>query len=311
MSPAPSNRRAILAMITAMALFTANDSLTKVATASLPPGEIMAVRGVMAVLLMAAFVVATGQTRHMPAMASPRLVGRAALEAASVFAFLSALGHLQLANVSAIIQSTPVLITLLSVLLGIERVGWRGWSSIGVGFAGVLLIVKPSPSGFNVYAGLALASAVLIACRDLVTRSIAAHVPTTVVTLSNTIFVALLGFGLALREEWAVPSAADFARLAGAALFVTLGNFGVIHAFRLGDMSVVSPFRYTLILSSITVGFLVFGELPDSLSVLGIALIVASGLYALHREQVRQRLARAEAFAPSSEERPRPVARAS
>jgi drug/metabolite transporter (DMT)-like permease len=291
LSSALSNRRGIVAMLTAMTLFTGNDTLTKMATAELPTGQIMAIRGIFAVLLTLGLVIGMGEARHLRELKSPILAGRAALEAAVAFAFLTALGQLQLANITAILQATPIIITLLTVILGLEQVGWRRWTAIAVGFLGVLLIVKPSLSGFNVYAGLALASAALVACRDLATRSIPAHVPTVVVTFSTTLIVTALGFALSLRETWAALSATEYAMLAGAAVFVTLGNLAIIKAFRIGEMSVVSPFRYSVVLTSLITGFLVFGELPDLISVAGIALIVLSGLYTIHREQVRLRQA--------------------
>jgi drug/metabolite transporter (DMT)-like permease len=295
LSSVASNRRAIIAMITAMALFTGNDTMTKLATADLPPGQIMGIRGIFAVLLTAGILIGTGGARHLRELKSPILAGRALLEAAVAFAFLTALGHLQLANITAISQATPIIITLLTVLFGLETVGWRRWSAIVVGFAGVLLIVKPTLSGLNIYAGLALASAAMVALRDLVTRSIATHVPTVVVTLSTTAIVTALGFGLSLQENWQPLSTSRVAMLGAAAIFVTLGNLAVIKAFRIGEMSVVSPFRYFVILTSLTTGFLVFGELPDLVSVAGIALIVLSGLYTVHREQVRLREARQHA----------------
>jgi drug/metabolite transporter (DMT)-like permease len=291
LTSAVANRRAIVSMLTAMALFTGNDALTKLATAHMPPGQIMGIRGMFAVLLTFGLVVAMGEIRHLRELFSPILVVRALLEAGIAFTFLTALGFLQLANITAIMQATPIMITLLTVVLGIEQVGWRRWSAIAVGFAGVLLIVKPSPSGFNVFAGLALLSAALVAARDLVTRSIAGHVPTVVVTLSTTVIVTILGFGLSVREDWQPLSAAETGMLGAAAVLVTLGNLAIIKAFRIGEMSVVSPFRYAVILTSLATGYLVFGELPDMVSVLGIVLIVASGVYTIHREQIRLRQA--------------------
>jgi drug/metabolite transporter (DMT)-like permease len=295
LTSAVANRPAIVAMLTAMALFTGSDTLTKLATAELPTGQIMAVRGTFAVLLAFGLVVGTGESRHLRELFSRILLLRALLEAGISFTFLTALGYLQLANITAIMQATPIMITLLTVVLGLEQVGWRRWSAIAVGFAGVLLIVKPSPSGFNVFAGLALLSAALVATRDLVTRSIAGHIPSVIVTLSTTLIVTVLGFALSLQEDWQPLSAGETWMLGAAAVLVTLGNLAIIKAFRIGEMSVVSPFRYAVILTSLITGYLVFGELPDLISVLGIVLIVASGVYTIHREQIRLRQARQHA----------------
>jgi drug/metabolite transporter (DMT)-like permease len=173
-----------------------------------------------------------------------------------------------------------------------ERVGWRRWAAIAVGFAGVLLVVKPNPAAFNVYAVIALLSAVAVAGRDLVTRRIGADVPSIVVTLSTTTAVGLAGALIGLTEAWQPLKSREIALLAAAAALVTLGNLCIIVAFRRADVSVVSPFRYTIVAMAIVLGYLVFGELPDLLGGAGIVLIAASGVYTIHREQVRLRQAR-------------------
>lgn len=286
-SPATGNRRGILAMLAAMTLFTLNDALLKLAAADLPAGQIMAARGVFGSLIALALVLATGEARRLRELRSPIVAARALVEGAVVFTFITALGHLPLANVTAILQATPIVLAVLAVLLGLERVGWRRWAAILVGFAGVLLVVKPSPGGFNLFAGLALVSATLVAVRDLVTRYIGGHIPTVVITLATTVLVTLLGCALSAAEEWRPLSSTAVLLLGLAALFVTFGNLAIIEAFRVGEMAVVSPFRYAVILTSLAAGFAVFGEVPDPISVAGIALIVLSGLYTIHREQVR------------------------
>lgn len=122
----------------------------------------------------------------------------------------------------------------------------------------MLLIVKPSPAGFNAYAALALLCAVVVAARDLVTRFIARDVPLTVVALSTTVAVGLAGVLFGIGETWRPPSLAETGLLAGAVLFV--GKLAIIRSFRIADASVVSPFRYSIVLLSILLGVVVFGE---------------------------------------------------
>jgi drug/metabolite transporter (DMT)-like permease len=184
-------------------------------------------------------------------------------------------------------QATPIFITLIVVALGFETVGWRRWTAVLVGFAGVLLIVKPSLSGFDTYAVIGLVTAALVAARDLVTRSISGRIATTAVTFTTTSAITIVGLALSTTEDWPPLSWGETGLLAIAALFVSLGNMAVVQAFRVGEMSVVSPFRYSVILTSLVAGFLLFGEWPDLVAGLGIALIVLSGVYTLHREQVR------------------------
>ena len=288
MAPA-DNRRGILAMLAAMLFFITNDTLLKLASASLPPGEIMAVRGAFATMMALCIVAATGELRNVKKLASPFVMLRAALESCVAFLFITSLAHLPIANITAITQSTPILMTIAMVALGLERVRWRRWTAILVGFIGVIVIVRPGPEGFNVYALVAVAAAVLVAGRDLATRFVPGEVPSTVVTLSTTSAVGLAGLVAGLGETWHWLGSHELAYILGAAVLVTLGNLAVIVAFRGTDVSVVAPFRYSVILWAILSGFVVFGELPDPTAFVGIALIVGSGVYMIHREQVRRR----------------------
>lgn len=301
MSPPLSNRRGIVSMLVAMAFFVTNDTALKLASTTLPPGQIMAIRGLFASLFAIGLVAILGESRRLGGLASPKVLLRASLEAAVAFLYITSLAHLPLANILSILQATPIIMTLIAVVLGLERVGWRRWCAVLVGFAGVLLIVKPTVD-FNVYSGLALASAALVAARDLVTRSIGGEVPSIVVTLSTTSAVSAAGFALAAGEVWQPLDHGDLALLGGAALVVTLGNLMIIQAFRLAEVAVVSPFRYSIVPMSILMGFLVFQELPDLVSVIGIGLIMTSGLYTLHREHTRTRAAIASTQAASPSE---------
>jgi drug/metabolite transporter (DMT)-like permease len=287
LSPAGANRRGIIAMLAAMTLFTANDTLVKVAAADLPPGQIMAVRGVFAVILVFALVMGRSEVRHLRELRQPIVLVRAALEAVVAFLFITSLGRLPIANANAILLTAPIILTAFAVALGLEQVGWRRWSAVVVGFLGVLFVVKPSLSGMNPYAALALASAVLVAVRDLVTRRVGSAVPSAVITFATTVAVMLGGVCLWLTEAWRPLAWREVALLGGAAAFVALGSLAIIMAMRVGEMSVVSPFRYTIVLTTLFVGYAVFGDWPDLYACLGIGLIVASGLYTLHREQMR------------------------
>jgi drug/metabolite transporter (DMT)-like permease len=291
------NRRGIVAMLAAMTFFVFGDTVLKLAASTFPPGQIMAVRGAFAVLITLSFIAATKQLGELHRALSRLVLLRAILEAAVAFLFITSVAVLPLANITAILQATPIILTLMTVVLGIEQVGWRRWSAILCGFAGVLLIVRPSPVQFDIYALLALATAALVAVRDLVTRAIGLYVPSSVITFSTTLAVAVAGVVVGLAEGWQPVGASEAALLFAAAVLVTLGNATIVMAFRGTDVSVVSPFRYSNVPFAIVLGFFVFGELPDVIAFAGIALIIASGMYTIHREQVRQRAARALASA--------------
>jgi drug/metabolite transporter (DMT)-like permease len=289
-SPA-ANRRGILAMLVSMTLFTLSDTVLKVAAATQPPGEIMAVRGIFAVLITLCFMAGTKQLAAAPRVLSWPVVKRALLEVIVSFLFITCLAVLALGNLTAIVQSTPIILTVIAVVLGLERVGWRRWGAILAGFTGVIMIIKPTPAGFDVYALIAVLTAVLISWRDLVTRTIGPEVPSIVITLSTTFAVMVAGFVIGLAEDWVPLGVSDVALLVVAALLVTLGNLGVVMAFRDTDVSVVAPFRYSNVPLAILLGAVVFGDFPDAWALAGIIMIVASGIYTMHRERVRRAVA--------------------
>lgn len=284
-------------MLASMACFALSDTLLKLATTALPTGQIMAVRGLFASTLALAFVLGMGEWRSLPRLADRIVILRGALEAATALTFIIALAKLPLANITAIVVSSPLMIAFALAATGAERVGWRRAAAIMVGFIGVLLIVRPGVEGFSGYTVLAVVCAILITARDLATRRIAAGTPSSVITLSTTLTVMVLGFGLGSSESWVPFWTRETALLAVAAIFVTAGNFGIIVAFRNTDASVVAPFRYAVVVLAMGLGLVVFGEFPDLLAIGGMGLIIGSGLYAIYRERVRGREATAHADA--------------
>jgi drug/metabolite transporter (DMT)-like permease len=287
------NRRGILAMLGGMASFVVTDSCVKLATEGLPVGEIIALRGIFSIACTVGIVVALGEWRHVRAAVSPLVVGRGLLEAVVAVTYITALAHLPIANITAILQAAPIILTLFAVVVGIERVGWRRWLAILAGFLGVLIIVRPGAAGFNAWSLLALLSAVILAFRDLATRRIGATAPSSVITLATTVAVAAVGVAMSIAETWHMPTATQMLYVTLAGIAVSLGNFCVVVAFRGSDIAVVSPFRYSIIVWAIIAGFVVFGDKPDLPALAGILLIGGSGFYTLHRERVRARAAAA------------------
>jgi drug/metabolite transporter (DMT)-like permease len=285
------NRRGIIALMLGMALFTANDCIIKQLMRSMPAGEVIFVRGMFTAVMLGAVMAALGHLRTLGDALSGSVLGRAVSDAVSSAFFVMALAHMRIADVSAVLLSVPLILTAAAVLLFGERVGWRRWCAVLVGFAGVLLVVKPTPSGFDAWALVALASAFGSAARDLFTRRIGSGVPTITITFIGAWLVALSGLLMMPGETWRMPAPMEFAALALAAMFLGAATFFIAKAFRGVDISVVSPFRYSLLLFALIAGFLVFGELPDAAAAAGAILIVASGLYVLHRETVRRRAA--------------------
>jgi drug/metabolite transporter (DMT)-like permease len=291
------NRRGIFATLLASIFWTCNDACGKLATETFPTGEIMAVRSLFAIGLSTAVVVGMGHgralLRDLRLFLAPVPVIRALLDAAVILSFYKALPYIQLADITAISQTTPIVMTLLAAALGIERVGWRRFLAVAVGFSGVLLIAKPSGEGFTAYALFAVLSAALVAVRDLLTRRVNPGVPSPIIALMTAIAGGLTGLGLGVTEQWQSVMVAPTFYLMVAGLLVTFGNLAIVIACRDADLGVIAPFRYFGIPIALLLGYLLFRDLPDLISICGIVLIIGSGIYTLHREQVRRRLAAA------------------
>jgi drug/metabolite transporter (DMT)-like permease len=287
-----ANMRGIVAVLVSMALFVLSDSVVKLAGEMMPATEIMALRGIMAVALMGSVAAMTVDRSKWHLMAQVRVVVRAVLEAVVAVLFLVALPHLPLADITAIQQVTPIVLTVLSAVVLKEAVGWRRWLAVMAGFVGVVLVIQPTAEGINVFALSALACAALVAVRDIVTRGLNPGIPTALVTFTTTLSVCIAGFVGSPLETWQTPSLFGFVLLAGSAVLVSLANIFIIRAFRGTEVSVVAPFRYAGVFWAIVLGFAIWGHVPNGLAIAGTVILVASGLYIMHREALRRRLAR-------------------
>jgi len=268
-------------MIGAMGCFVVNDALVKYASQTMPPAQLIFVRGVMASLLVLSVAHATGATRRIREIARGWVAVRAVVDAIATVLFLVSLFHLPLANATAINMASPLIITVLAALFLGERLGRSRWLAVGVGFVGVLLIIQPEGRAFNSYALVCLLSTVLLSVRDLVTRRVHAAVPSILVTLSNTVAVTLLAGGLTLFEGWRPFTGLELSLLAVVAVFLSSAYYLIVVSTRRGDLSLIAPFRYTAILFATVAGFVIWGDTPNALAWCGIALVIASGIYVL------------------------------
>jgi drug/metabolite transporter (DMT)-like permease len=287
--------RASLFMVIAMASFVSNDTVVKAVGQGLPVGEIMMIRGGFAMAIIFAICIHQGALASLPQVRHRAVMIRASLDLLATVLFLTALMHMGIANLTAVTQSVPLAVALLSKLFLGENVGWRRVSAIVLGFIGVMLIVKPAPSTFTVYDGLALVIVFAVALRDLMTKRIPMRIPTFAIALVNASFVTAGGAALCLAGGAVWPSPWQFGLLALAAVFLSSGYLFMVATLRLGDLSATAPFRYTIVVFAIISGVVMFGEYPDGLALAGMALVIASGLYAAHREAKLRRTARAAA----------------
>lgn len=274
-------------MVVAMSGFTLNDAITKVASESMNMAQVMLIRGAFASLFVGLLAWQRGALALSGSMLQPMIAARVAGEAGATVSFLIALAHLPIANVSAVLQALPLAVTMGAALVFNEGVGWRRWLAIAIGFAGVLIIVRPGFEGFSIYSVLALACVACCAVRDLATRRIPQAIPTLLVSTTTALAMTMLGAALLLpMGGWTPMTGESTASLAMAAVLVVIGYQFIIMAMRMGDISFIAPFRYTALLWSILLGLFVFGDVPDLPMILGASVIVGSGLYALYRERI-------------------------
>jgi S-adenosylmethionine uptake transporter len=290
------NMRGAVLMTLSMAAFTLNDACMKALSEHLPFWQALFLRGLAVCVVMGAGVALLGQVRvRLPGRVWGLIALRALGEVGAAYFFITALFHMPLANTTAILQALPLAVTLAGALFFRERVGWRRWLAIAVGFSGVMLIVRPGAEGFTVYSVYALVSVVAVTLRDLVTRRLPPDAPSGLVALTGAVAVTLFGGAGALVTDWAPVTLPAAGLLAGAVVAVLVGYLLSVTVMRVGEIGFVAPFRYTSLIWSLMLGILVFGEFPDSLTLLGGAVVVATGLFTLYRERVRGRRTAAEA----------------
>mgnify|MGYP001016391183 CR=1 FL=1 len=279
--PREANRRGIRLMVLSMSSFVVNDALVKYVSQTLPSGQLIFVRGVLATLLVLLVLRLTGGVVQPRQLASRWVLIRSFFDGLATLAYLISLFHLPLANATAINMATPLMITLVAVVWLRTRVGPRRWLAVAAGFAGVLLVIQPRLEGFNAFAWLCLLGTVLHALRDLSTLRIGREVPSGTVTLATSLSVTLMAGLLASVQGWAAMTWTHAALLAAAAVFLANGYQLMIRATRSGDLSLVAPFRYSGLLVALLLGWAVWGDVPNALAWAGIALLLGAGLYLL------------------------------
>lgn len=273
-------------MAAAMAGYGLNDALIKLSSAHLELFQAVFLRGLVATCLIALLAWRMRALRvRVPPADRPVLALRITGEIGGTICFLTALFNMPIANATAILQSLPLAITLAAALFLGERVGWRRYSAVTVGFLGVLMIVRPGSDGFNAYSLWALASVAFIVLRDLATRRLSAAVPSLLVALVTAVSITALGGLVSAFGRWNPVAAVDIAVLAAAAAFLTLGYLCSIMTMRIGEISFSSPFRYTILIWAIILGIVVFGEVPSAWTLAGAAVVVGTGLYTFYRER--------------------------
>ncbi len=288
MTPA-DNLRGIGLMAGSMALFAVEDMFLKFATQDLPTGEILLLTSLFSWAVFTGMARAQGARTLTRAALHPWVLARNLGEVIGTFAYITALASVPLATVSAVLQAMPLAVTMAAALFMGEQVGWRRWSAIALGFCGVLLVIRPGLDGFRPEAMWVLITVAGLTLRDLASRKIPVQTTTAQVSAWGIASVALLGACMMPFQTAVMPDLGQSAILVGATLFGTAGYWAITGASRTGEVSVVSPFRYSRLIFAIAIGTFVFGELPDRMTLGGATLIIGSGLYAFARERARRR----------------------
>jgi drug/metabolite transporter (DMT)-like permease len=287
------NLRGILAIVASQACFIVNDSLMKLAatskpgdaTAIMPIGQAIVLRGILTVTIIATIVAVLGQFRQIPQLKTRRVGWRALAEIGASVTYLLAVLGMPIVDLVGILQIVPLALTAGAALFLGEHVGWRRWTATLFGFLGVLLIIKPGSAPLSQAVVFAIVSVTLIVVRDLLTRGLPKDVPILLISLTSALALTLGGLLFAPFESWIWPSTTQTLWIAIAAVHLVGANTWLIMSLRVGEIAVVGPFRYSVILIAMASGYLIWNETPDALAWAGIVIVTAAGIYTLLREQ--------------------------
>jgi drug/metabolite transporter (DMT)-like permease len=302
--PAPtavagSPLRGIVMMLLSVFLFSCMDATVKSATADYPVGQIIFFRNLVAFLPIAVFVHRAGgfrvlRTRQLGAHLQRSVVGVIAMATGFLGYF-----YLPLGDAVSLEQSGPIFLTALSVPLLGEKVGWRRWAAVGVGFVGVLVMTRPGAGLFNPAALLSLTAALCYALAMIAIRRLGRNDGPATTVFYFTLCAVTAG-AASLPFAWVTPDARGLALLVAIGLFGGFAQMAMTEAFRIAPVALIAPFNYASLVFAMAFGYAFWGEVPDAFLLAGAAIVVASGLYILHRETtlVRRRRAAAAAAAP-------------
>jgi drug/metabolite transporter (DMT)-like permease len=294
------NLRGILAVLIASTAFVLNDALVKLVSAELPAGEIIVLRGVLATVLLTAGMLAAGARRPLSLLLAPMMMLRLAAAAGATAFIVLSLRYMPLPTATTVLQATPLIVTAGAALIYGDKVGWQRWAAALMGFLGVVLIVRPG-GGFGAAAYLILTALVFTTTRDLTTRGLHRDIPSVFVAAASAVAITLAGFAVApFDAPWSTPSAWAWGVMTVSAACQFVATTFMVTGLRTGEIAVVAPFRYAPVPLSLLLGWWWWGDVPDGVAFIGIALVLAAGLYTLGRERGGLRKAVAIPAAPGS-----------
>ncbi|MGV6840694.1 MAG: DMT family transporter [Planktomarina sp.] len=280
------NMRGAVLMILSTTAFTINDAFIRAIGGDIPAMQMLMLRTGMVVAVLFLFVTATRswQFDRTSRRDWRLIVLRGISEVAAAYFIVQALFNMGLAEVTAILQILPLVIPLVAALFLNEPLGWRRMLAIGVGFVGMLLIVKPG-GDFNTYTIYALLGVVSVTARDLAARQIGHHISPVTLAFYMALSVFIAAGGVTMTQPWVPVDFDIWLYIAGAAVAILFGYILAVQVMRFGDVAFTSQFRYFGLIAALVIGYAVFREWPDDLTLLGALIVVSMGVFAMYRER--------------------------
>ena len=281
------NLKGILFMILAMAGFAFEDLFIKLLSTYFPISEVIIILGFTGTFIF--FIIALLQNAPIihKDLLNKHVIIRTICELLGAVFFVTAIALTPLSSATAILQIAPLLVTIGAVIFFKEKVGWRRWTAVFIGFIGVLLIVRPGFEGFMPASIFAILGSVFLAARDLATRAMQVKLPSVTIAL-----YAFIAFGISgiiiipFNSPMVLPTSNQIIYFIGASAFGVIAYYSLVISSRIGEMSVISPFRYSRIVFAMLLAIIILDENPDGLTLIGASIVVASGLYTFVRETV-------------------------
>jgi drug/metabolite transporter (DMT)-like permease len=278
--------RGVVLMLLSSALLTLNDGVVKALVAQLPTGQVVALRGTLALVLVLT------ATPFFGGRAAWRITARrsqaifALTWGVTMLMFAWGLVFLPLTDSIVLVYSSPLFVTALAPKLLGEKVGWRRWTAVAAGFMGVALVMRPTAATFQWAAFLPLLGAFALAYRAILARSMVMTESSLSIVGLGSAASAVIGTATSLFA-WQLPTIGQSGLILLASVFFITGHFTLVEAFRFAGAATLSPFKYSAILWAILIGLLSWGEAPDGWDLVGSALIAASGIVIIYRSRRR------------------------
>ncbi len=280
----------ILLMLGAMAAFAIEDTFIKKLSAGMGTGQILVIIGLGGFAIFAVLAKRKRQVVFSRDLLLGPVMLRNVGEIIGTSGYVLAVVLTPLSSASAILQATPLAVALGAALFLGQAVGWRRWLAIGVGFIGVLIVIRPGLEGFQPASLFAVIGVIGLSTRDLATRAMPGHISSVVLSAYGFGVVVPAGLVMMLFEGPLVwPDGLQSAYIAAALIVGPVGYYMIVAAMRVGEVAVVTPFRYVRLVFAMTLGVLAFGEVLDFYTLLGAAIIIGSGLFTIYRERMARK----------------------